>query len=648
MKRYLPHISATLILIVILVGGFGHVAQADGPLFGYTFHDFVTGFLAEIVNGLLSISAWILALAGSILNMSINLTLHIKEFLAGTPAIYTVWKAIRDISGMFLIFTLIFAALKMILAPIGVPGPSAGNLIKTVVIAGVLINFSFFAAGLGIDVSNVVSMQLYNTIAPASNLNYDQLVGDGRNLETRLADGGLSDIFMKSLKISNFYDAKTASLNPSGAGGTPWEGDASLQIILGGVFGIVVMLTAAISFFLAALSFIVRFVILLLLLGFSPIWFASYAIPDLKTYATKWAGTYKSQLIFMPVYLLLMYFALSVLTSSNLFQAGFATNQSTGEHWWANYMILGINATIIIVMLNAPLLAAMTIGAMMPKWAEKAGAGAIWKGVGGWAGTRSLGFAASKTDKYLEKTRIGNSLLGRDIRSATIGQVAKSNFGGSRSYDETKKELKDVAKKQTMMDRSAQIKKLIASDSKSSDEYKAIIKLMSKDEKLALGKDVLKNPEVMKHLQKSDIEAIEKSEDFKPEDVSTLKSARKDAFSSAVTTGDKEVVKQMVKDMDIDSIVEDESLLANPGLLEHLSIDRLKKISETNISKETKNAIARSVLDWKTTSGGKEHPAAGWIKKNKDRFGLSEEEEVQPRAIPGRDYASINRYRENG
>ncbi|MBP6858556.1 MAG: hypothetical protein KBC33_01855 [Candidatus Pacebacteria bacterium] len=619
MKRYLPHITATLILITILVGGFGHVAQAaDAPLFGYTFHDFVTGFFAEIVNNLLTISAWILALAGSLLNMSINLTLNIKEFLEGTPAIYAVWKSIRDISGMFLIFTLVFAALKMILAPIGVPGPSAGNLIKTVVVAGVLINFSFFAAGLGIDVSNVVSMQLYNTIAPASNLNYDQLVGNGANLETRFADGGLSDIFMKSLKISNFYDAKTAALNPSGAGGTPGTFHASTQIILGGVFGIVVMLTAAASFFLAALAFIVRFVVLLLLLGFSPIWFASFAVPDLKTYANKWTDTYKSQLLFMPVYLLLMYFALSILTSSNLFQAGFATNQSAGEYWWANYMILGINASIVIIMLNAPLLAAISVGAMMPKWAEGVGAGAIWKGVSGWAGGKTFGMAASKTDKYLSNTRIGNSLLGRDIRSATIGQVAKSKFGGPRSYDETRKELKDVAKKQTQMDRVTQIKNLIASDSKSSDEYKAIIKLMSKDEKLALGKDVLKNPQVMKHLQKSDIEAIEKSEDFKPEDISTLKTARKDAFSSAVTTGDKEVVKQMVKDMDIDSIVEDESLLANPGLLEHLSIDRLKKIGDSKVSKETKDAIARSILDWKTTSGGSEHSAFGWMSKPKN------------------------------
>lgn len=417
------------------MGGFGHVAQAETAelggcnIFNWNTNNCVIDVLGSLVNGALGIASWILALSGYVLNFSMKLTLNIKTFVENTEAIYLVWKSIRDISGMFIIFTLLFAAIKMILAPIGVPGPSVGNLIKTVVMAGILINFSFFITGLGIDVSNIVSSQLYKVIAPESSLSKQEAI----NPSTVRAglDGGISDIFMSSLKIQKLYENGLAAdpNNPQQNGAV-----TTIKVIWAGVIGIIIMITSAISFLLAALALIVRFVILIFLLGFSPIWLAAYAVPDLKPYADKWTETYKGQLLFMPVYLLLLYFGLSVLSSANLFWSG----NFAGASWQENLLVFGINAVFVIVMLNAPLLAAISVGGKMTKWMDRGlDATAIWSKVGGWARSASANSSANAW------RNTGGRIASRVARSDAFQTFAGNSYVGELALKASRKVGKD-------------------------------------------------------------------------------------------------------------------------------------------------------------------------------------------------------------
>jgi len=324
----------------------------------------------------------------------------------------------------------------------------------------------------------------------------------------------------------------------------------------------------------------------------------------------------------MPVYLLLMYFAMSILVKSNLYGTGYAGNLTNSSEWYMNFLVLGVNATIVTVMLNAPLVAALTLGAKMPGWAKNADALSMWKMVGGAAGgtvgRNTLGWAGSKTDKYLSNTRLGNTIIGRDIRSATIGKVAAGKYGGGRSFDETRKEQKSVDQKQKEMNRSNDIRTLIASGTATPDQYASIIKQMGEKERLALGKDTLKNPEILKNMKKSDFEAIKKSEDFTPEDVSDIKNARKAAFTSAVTTGEKDVVKHMVNNMDIEDIIQNEDLLKNNNLIEELTPDKLKKIAAEGIAEDTKHIIAKNILTWRTSPADPQHKSFGWMSKSQN------------------------------
>lgn len=435
MKKRLAHIAATFLLAAVIIGGFGHVAHAAGCI-TLDVRECVIDIGANVANIMLIVASWILSIAGFILNFSMNLTLHIKEFVDNTPAVFTVWKAIRDISGIFIIFTLLYAAFKMILSPLGVSG-SADGLIKTVVMAGVLINFSFFITGFGIDVSNVISGQLYNAIAPTNNLARSN-VATATQVTGLFSDGGISDIFMSALRITKFYNPETASIvDPSGSGAIA----TGIQLILTGFAGAMMMITSAMSFFAISIAIIARFVILIFLLAFSPIIFASFAIPHkgVDSYASDFKSLYFGQLIFLPAYLLLMYFALSVLSTSNLFKSVFDSYASYGESWYMGFLIMGVNVAIVIFMLNIPLVAALALGAKLPKkLGESIDARKVWAWAGAGVGRNTAGrlaYSASNSDT-MKNALASRNMLVRGIAGVTDAQLGKL---GNYSFGEKKK-----------------------------------------------------------------------------------------------------------------------------------------------------------------------------------------------------------------
>ena len=440
------------ILVVCVVVPLAHAqtsgAAGSAPSIGSMWSALGSGpfnFLGLIIANLavlaLTITGFILTIAGFCLNFTITLTLNIKSFVDSTPAIYTTWVAVRDIANIFIIFALLVAAFQLIL---DLKGSSFNKLIKDIVIAGALVNFSFFLAGLGIDASNIVSVQLYNAIAPQQSLNAGNAttaLSQG-TVDSIFTSGGISDIFMKSLRITSIYDHSLAPTVSSSI-------STLMRVTLASLVGIVIELIAAASFFAASIAFIIRFVVLLLLLAFSPIWFISQVVPRIGEYATKWKKWYFNMLLFMPVYLLLMYFALNVLTTSPLFSAGVGT---TSTMWGAGLMSFAVNAALVTFMLNIPLLAAASIGGLsiLEKAQKSFSASAIWKTVGSGIGRNTLGLSASKLNdsRMARNIYASNPLIGR-IASGQLDKVSSAGFGGGKkaSYDEVRKKKIESYKK---------------------------------------------------------------------------------------------------------------------------------------------------------------------------------------------------------
>ena len=431
------------IAVAIVIGLSTHTANADVLDVGSIALGAINSALAAIVNQALAATALLVTFAAGLLNVSIVVTLHIRDFVNATPAIYTIWQTIRDMTGLFFIFFLLYAAFQIILNL----GNNYGKLVVSIVTAGILINFSFFIVSVLIDASNVVSLAIFNSMVPSSaNITYNASTTvsvlasqvTGLNQSSGAGTGaaaGISDVFMNSLKIQSVYDTNGNKLGTA-------VGDPT-KIILIGIVGIIIMITAAASFTLAAIAFIARLIILLFLLAFSPLWFAGMVIPQLKDYMGKFRGHLTDQLIFMPVYLLLMYAALSVLNTSGIMGAASAniTNASLSTNWAFSYMVLAINFAMVIFMLNLPLVVGLAMGGeatkFLSKYTKKWSAQNIWKNVGGWtgsqAGSRTLGRVAysanqSRPMKYLASRlpAIGG------LASSGLSKVSTGGFGGGK------------------------------------------------------------------------------------------------------------------------------------------------------------------------------------------------------------------------
>jgi hypothetical protein len=411
-------------------------------IFAFTsFPDLLASALAILANAAMTVASWLLIAAGYILDVSIRLTLDIKDFVDATPAIFIVWKTLRDITGLFFIFYLLFAAIQMMT---GWGKGSYGTTVKNIVIAGILINFSFFIVSVAIDASNIVSQAIYRAMVPNS---VDINISGSTSMSQVVQSSGKSDIsniFMNSLKIQSIYDTQGNKLGVS-------VGDP-FKVLLIGVMGVIMMLTTAASFIFAAIAFIARLVILLFLLAFSSIWFAGMVIPQINEHVKKFSGMLYSQLIFMPAYLILMYVALTIINGSKILGTVDVSNLA-GNNWAMPFIMIGVNFAIVIFILNLPLAVGLSMGgaatSIMKKGMGKWDAINVWKNVGLWSKENTGGRVASAISRsegfknFASKSIVGELAL-KGVRGVAGGydkklesQVkARTEFASSLGADE--------------------------------------------------------------------------------------------------------------------------------------------------------------------------------------------------------------------
>jgi hypothetical protein len=414
----------------------GEVSNAPGVLSKFlaftSLPDLLSSAAANIVNNIaVPIAGTLLSASAYILDVSIRLTLNIKSFVDATPVIYSVWKILRDITGLFFIFYLIYAAIQM-MTGLG-QGPSYGSTIKTIVIAGILINFSFFIVSVTIDFSNILSQTIYHAMVPNTRImSIDSNTGISK-IVSEAGKSDISNIFMNSLRIQNIYDTNGNKL------GT--QITDPIKILLIGTAGVIMMLTTAASFIFAALAFIARMVILLFLLAFSSLWFVASVIPQIKKYLNFW-GYLWDQLIFMPIYLLLMYVGLTILNGSNLLLDvnGSINSAPTGTNWLMPYMILAVNFTIVIIILNLPLVAGLSMGGMATGWLKsnmgKWDATKVWKNFGTWTKEKGVTGAWNNTGGRFASTLAKSEGLKDFASRSKIGELTfKGIKGTAGSYD---------------------------------------------------------------------------------------------------------------------------------------------------------------------------------------------------------------------
>ena len=148
----------------------------------------------------------------------------------------------------------------------------------------------------------------------------------------------------------------------------------------------------------------------------------------------------------MPVYLLLLYAALRILSSSTVFSnpSGNPLQGGTGGALTfipVNYIILAINDFFIIFLLNMPLVVGLTMGGIATDWIDtkKFGAHGIFKSVGAATGRNTLGRMAhiASNSETLRGWTAKSPLIGGLL---TKGSDKVAGFG----FGQKKGSFKDV------------------------------------------------------------------------------------------------------------------------------------------------------------------------------------------------------------
>jgi hypothetical protein len=275
-------------------------------------------------------------------------------------------------------------------------------------------------------------------------------------------------------------------------------------------------------------------------------------------------------------------------------------------------------------MLNIPLIAALQFGAVAPSFMKNNfGANKVWKYIAGntlgFGARQIIGGAASSLDKSLGNRRFfGTTTLGRDMRAATVGALAKQKFGASRSYEDAQKEKKTNAQKSNEINRQIAFDRalaLVKSNPSKISELKTAIGNLNDKQILALGAKTLSDINVAKHLKGSHFEAIKKSDEFSDQDKADISKAREKALDDAIASGNQnDVIKHMVENYDGKDLLKLGDKLKQPEIIKNLKDGQLRVLQDEGLAQDIKSEIYAQIIATSRTPN--KHRSYGYMVKN--------------------------------
>lgn len=365
----------------------------------------ISGALAETIYYVLFVPAtWITGLSGSLMDKTLDITVvNFKDNIDKMTGINISWTLIRNLINLSFIFILLYEGFMSIFGK-----GETNKVIVGIVTTAILINFSLFITRLIIDVSNTATLFFYNSIVTG--------------------DNSLSKMFESVVNISTFLtDQNGKSLVSLLTNGN--------KMLVNMIMGIILMLILAFVFFAISMMFIMRYVSFIILLAISPIG-VTYVIPQIESYGKKYWTTLKNQAIWPPIYFLLTWIILTLVSSNGFILDPTEANTFTNliDNPTGGGVSLLINYIVVISLIIFSLTYSKTIASRDDGYFSKglgkltAFAGGAVAGASGWALRTSVG-------------RIGNSVANSDYLkekaakgSFTAKQLLKT--GGSASVSQ--------------------------------------------------------------------------------------------------------------------------------------------------------------------------------------------------------------------
>jgi hypothetical protein len=428
----------------ILGGVFNALTQPTGPTLGpkATAHidrvsqrnlglgctDFtnvsVKGCFAQGTLLLMGVFGWLLGGAGVVLDYAIEeLVLKMGAHLNELTTVREGWATFRDLGNIIIIFSLLAIGIATILK---ISSYGIRQLLPTLIVVALLINFSYFFTSVVIDTGNLLAAQFYKQIQTC----------DPEQLRAGTKCVDVSDRFMNALSLTTVYnlDQKTGQatiiipdLNKLDYG----------NIIIISLMGSLLFLVTAFVFLAAAFLLIGRFAILVFVLMLAPLAFAAYILPVTRSSTKKWWGYLFNYTFFAPVYILLTVVVLDIV-ESNAFQ------HSIGKETSGNFSVAATNpidVSSFLIFLNYFVVMALMIGSLLiAKQLGVAGSQGVIKignnirgKVQGAIGRNTVGRAAAGFGSIYgltQTTRTGRNAR-RLLSAASLGLLSDQNIRGA-------------------------------------------------------------------------------------------------------------------------------------------------------------------------------------------------------------------------
>ncbi len=280
------------------------------------------GFAWLVKNTLLQVAGFLAWLAANMLNFAIQFS--VLDFAKWSPtSLYPIWVIIRQIVSLVVVFAGLYLGFMYIIGR----EDTFGKYIGWLAIFALFVNFSYPVTRALVDVSNIVSLNIYSSVVGSevlgSNFGSDITTSGGNTAGSLIMNRlGLTDLFVSATKVD------TGSGFTSRINSTP-----------GALVAVVFALYAAYVLFMATALIIMRAIVFSFLIVASPLLLVDAVVPKLGEVAVKMRKMFFEQLIVAPVFMIMLALTLRFM---DVFQ-------TTGG---AENIKIFFNLTIMIVMLH--------------------------------------------------------------------------------------------------------------------------------------------------------------------------------------------------------------------------------------------------------------------------------------------------------
>jgi hypothetical protein len=277
----------------------------------------------------LTIASFLLGIASYIFDIFVQIGVYGISDIVGqdeNSPVKKAWLIFRNIANIGLIFVVISIAIGTILQSSGYEGK---KLLGRVIVAALLMNFSFFLGAIVVDISNEMALTVYKEIKKETDAGENQ----SANLGTFMYENsGVAVIiaagrdtvseneektFEKTVKSTKWEVIKQHAANFPNTLQDPKSDEADKMVfnVTSLVAGAVAALVLAVVLLIAGFAILGRLIAILLLLVVSPIAFMSMILPKTQKISDDWWKSIIGHSFYLPAFLLFIYVGIKILKS---------------------------------------------------------------------------------------------------------------------------------------------------------------------------------------------------------------------------------------------------------------------------------------------------------------------------------------------